>query len=91
MHEVFADRKYTSLKNLVSRNTAGAVITNHNEVLRQVNAFIHDEEFYSIDGVKIRLKADTICLHGDGEHALFFAQSINSFLIQKGITISAQV
>jgi UPF0271 protein len=91
MHEVFADRKYTSLKNLVPRNTAGAVINNHNEVLQQVEAFIQEEEFNSIDGIKIRLKADTICLHGDGEHALFFAQSINRFLIQKGITISAQV
>jgi UPF0271 protein len=88
-HEVFADRKYTSIKTLVSRQTQGAVITNHAEVLQQVEAFIQEKEFVSIDEKKIMLKADTICLHGDGAHAVAFAKSIHHFLTEKKIVIGA--
>lgn len=88
-HEVFADRKYTSTKTLVSRKTHGAVITNHTEVLQQVEAFIQEKEFESIDKKKIMLKADSICLHGDGEHAVAFAKSIHHFLTEKKIVIGA--
>lgn len=88
-HEVFADRKYTSIKTLVSRQTQGAVITNHAEVLQQVEAFIQEKEFESIDEKKIMLKADTICLHGDGAHAVAFAKSIHHFLTEKKIVIGA--
>jgi UPF0271 protein len=39
----------------------------------------------SIDGQIITLKADTVCLHGDGVHALELAKRLNNALIEKNI------
>jgi len=35
------------------------------------------------------VRADTVCLHGDGAHALAFAQRIHAELTQQGIAIRA--
>ena len=39
------------------------------------------------DGTEIPIRADTICIHGDGEHALEFARKIRQTLIEDGIEI----
>lgn len=36
---------------------------------------------------KVSLQADTICIHGDGPHAVDFAQQIHDTLKAKGISI----
>ena len=38
----------------------------------------------------VPVEAESICLHGDGAHAILFAREIKKQLEQKGITISAQ-
>ena len=43
----------------------------------------------SIDGKDIPIKADSICLHGDGEKAVIFAQRIHEELIREGIEITS--
>ena len=43
----------------------------------------------SISGKRISIKAETICIHGDGSHAIEFAQKIHHTLLQKGIIIKA--
>ena len=37
----------------------------------------------------VAIEADTICIHGDGEHALEFAAAINKKLTENGIRIKA--
>jgi UPF0271 protein len=41
------------------------------------------------DGVKVPIKADTICIHGDGANALEFAKTIREKLLKNGIEVSA--
>lgn len=64
MFESFADRRYDSAGFLVNRNMVGAVIENPQDVLAQVSNIL-DGHVETIDGVKIPVYSDTICVHGD--------------------------
>jgi UPF0271 protein len=43
----------------------------------------------SVDGVEVRLQADTICLHGDTPGAAELARSVRAALEQAGVEIAA--
>jgi UPF0271 protein len=36
---------------------------------------------------EVSLKAETVCIHGDGKHALEFARAINRKLIEEDVSI----
>lgn len=74
--EVFADRRYEDNGQLVSRKEADAVITDTDEALDQVIKMVTENKVISKNGKEIDLKADTICVHGDGAHALDFVSQI---------------
>ncbi|GBF75188.1 putative LamB/YcsF family protein [Paenibacillus sp. 598K] len=38
---------------------------------------------------EVEIQADTVCIHGDGEHALDFARTIREALEQAGVTVRA--
>ena len=38
-------------------------------------------------GETVSIKAETVCIHGDGANALEFARTINSELARNGISI----
>jgi UPF0271 protein len=78
--EVFADRTYQDDGSLTPRKQANALITNHRDAEQQVLQMILKKEVTSINGNKVSINADTICIHGDGEHAVSFAQQINQLL-----------
>jgi UPF0271 protein len=40
-------------------------------------------------GHDVAIRADTVCLHGDGAHALEFAQRLNAVLCEAGVTLQA--
>lgn len=65
MKEVFADRRYENDGTLTPRTQPNALLEDEGSVEKQVLRFLNE-------GI-----ADTICIHGDGEHALKFAQLIN--------------
>ncbi|MCM3140694.1 5-oxoprolinase subunit PxpA [Brevibacillus sp. MER 51] len=88
-HEVFADRTYQQDGTLTPRNQPNAMITDQQQSLQQVIRMVRDGLVLTQQGVDIPIQADTICIHGDGAHALEFAQSIREALSGAGITISA--
>lgn len=87
--EVFADRRYEDNGQLVSRKEADAVITDTDEALDQVIKMVTENKVISKNGKEIDLKADTICVHGDGAHALDFVSQIRKKLTKKGIDIQS--
>lgn len=87
--EVFADRRYEDNGQLVSRKEPDAVITNTDEALEQVLKMVMNNKVTSKNGKEIELKADTICVHGDGAHALEFVQQIREKLTKEGIDIQS--
>jgi UPF0271 protein len=87
--EVFSDRTYTDQGMLTPRNQPNAMIETAEQSVAQVLQIILQETLQSTTGREISIKADTVCIHGDGEHAVEFAQMINRALHQYNITISA--
>lgn len=88
-HEVFADRTYTDEGLLTSRSIPNALIDDEATSLNQIVQMIKAKSVTSTSGKIIPIQADTICIHGDGAHAVRFAQTIHQHLITTGITISA--
>ncbi|WP_083603615.1 5-oxoprolinase subunit PxpA [Psychrobacter sp. C 20.9] len=88
--EVFADRSYEKDGSLVSRSKDNALITDTQAAIDHVLQMITQGTVTSVCGEVVPVEAESICLHGDGEHAILFAQEIKKQLERKGITISAQ-
>jgi 5-oxoprolinase (ATP-hydrolysing) subunit A len=76
-NEVFADRAYQSDGSLTPRTQPHALISNAEEVIKQVVKFIKESKVTAVTGEDIFIKTDTICIHGDGEHAVEFAKAIH--------------
>ena len=87
--EVFADRSYQEDGSLTPRSKPGAMITDEAAAIRQVLSMVRDHQVTTLSGKVIPVKADTLCIHGDGEKALLFAQRIRQALQENGIEIAA--
>lgn len=76
--EVFADRAYTQDGLLADRRLEGAVLTDEHIVKRQIMHLIEGLPIETIEQKTIRLKAETICIHGDGSRALEVAKWVKA-------------
>jgi UPF0271 protein len=85
--EVFADRTYQPDGTLTPRKLPGALITEAERSLAQVLQMVEKGTVTALSGETISIRAETICIHGDGEHALDFAREINLALKQNKIKI----
>src|SRR5207248_10526526 len=63
--EAFADRRYRTDGSLLPRSEAGAVLTDPEEVARQVRSLVTPGEVVASDGSHVRIAFETLCLHGD--------------------------
>lgn len=88
-HEVFADRTYQSDGSLTPRQQANALITNDVEAVTQVIGMVKEGKVLSVDEKEVNIQADTICIHGDGEHAVRFAKKIHQALKESAIQIQS--
>ena len=80
LNEAFADRRYQSSGQLVSRETIGALIVDPRIAAAQAAALAHGEAIDTQNGGRIRVRADTICLHGDSPGALNIARAVHAAL-----------
>jgi len=87
--EVFADRTYQSDGSLTSRRQPDAMITDDQAAVQQVIRMVNEGKVLSRQNADITIQADTVCIHGDGAHALEFAQNINESLKQAGIVVQS--
>lgn len=86
-NEVFADRTYQDDGSLTPRKEANALIVNKEDSLQQVLQMVLKKEVTSIHGKTVPISCDTICVHGDGEHAVSFARQINQLLQKNQIDL----
>ena len=77
-NEVFADRTYQVDGTLTPRTQPNALITNKNAMVNQVIQMLNENKVTAVTGKQIFIKAETICIHGDGEHAVEFAKTIHT-------------
>jgi UPF0271 protein len=87
--EVFADRSYQDDGSLTPRQEVNSLIENDEQALQQSLQMIKEGYVTSFSGKKIAIEAQTICLHGDGPHALSFARRIREIFEKEGIQVQA--
>ena len=85
--EAFADRTYSADGSLTPRSSRDALITDAETAAKQAVKMVTSGTIVATDGTNITIKADTICIHGDGKHALEFAIAIRRRLLENGINI----
>ncbi|MGE4799352.1 5-oxoprolinase subunit PxpA [Yersinia hibernica] len=88
--EVFADRRYQGDGTLVPRSQPDALIESDDLALSQTLAMVQRHRVQARDGSWVPVQADTVCVHGDGAHALNFARRLRDSFQQENITITAQ-
>ncbi|MEO0618669.1 MAG: 5-oxoprolinase subunit PxpA [Pseudomonadota bacterium] len=86
--EVFADRAYNDDGSLVARGTEGAMIHDPDAAAANVLAMIEQQAITSINGVKIPVAIDTVCVHGDAPTAVAMARHLRRKLEDAGVTIT---
>ncbi|SHG27141.1 5-oxoprolinase subunit PxpA [Flagellimonas flava] len=69
-YEAFGDRNYNPDLSLVSRKSANALIEDPEIVLTHVLPIVKNDTVFTVDGKKVKLQAETLCIHGDTPSAL---------------------
>jgi len=75
--EVFADRTYQDDGSLTPRTQPNALIEDIDKATAQAIQMIKQQAVTTISGKTIPVIAQTICIHGDGKHAVEFAKAIH--------------
>jgi UPF0271 protein len=87
--EAFVDRRYRADGSLQPRRESGAVIEDTDQALAQALGIARDGVVDTVDGHSVQLHADTLCLHGDGAHAVLLASKLRKALDAAGLQIAA--
>jgi UPF0271 protein len=87
--EVFADRSYQADGTLTPRTDPHALIADERAMISQVLQMVQTGTVRALDGSRVTITADTVCLHGDGENAAKFAQVLRNELAAHGVTVQA--
>jgi UPF0271 protein len=85
--EVFADRTYQTDGSLTPRGEPNALIHDAEKSVAQVLQMIRAQTVTATGGEIVSIKAETVCIHGDGANAPEFAETINAKLAENGISI----
>lgn len=87
--EAFADRTYRRDGSLTPRVHADALIESEDAAVAQVRRMADEGRVRTTDGTDVAIRADTVCLHGDGAHAVAFARRLRRELEAAGVAVRA--
>ncbi|WP_315778858.1 MULTISPECIES: 5-oxoprolinase subunit PxpA [unclassified Bradyrhizobium] len=87
-HEVFADRAYDDNGLLVSRSKPGAVLHDPKQIADRVVRMIQDGAVVSVTGKVMKMRTDTVCIHGDTAGAVEIAREVRKALDVAGIRVA---
>ncbi|RAX44651.1 LamB/YcsF family protein [Arthrobacter sp. AQ5-06] len=87
--EAFADRAYNPDGTLVSRSQPGAVLENPELVAEHVLRMATESAVRAIDGSILKIRAESICVHGDSPAAVALATAVKSALGDAGVSIGS--
>ena len=87
--EAFADRAYLPDGALVPRSRPDAMIHDVAEAVARAIRMARDRRVRAVDGSDVTLRAETICIHGDGKDAALFAKELRLGLETAGVRVTA--
>ena len=89
VEEAFADRAYLPDGSLAPRSQPGAVVEDEELAVAQALMLVTEGRVRAVDGSLVAVRADTLCLHGDGIHAAAFAHRLREALTVAGVAVIA--
>ena len=78
LFEAFADRRYTPDGRLQSRKIETSVYHDTQQILDQAEQIISKQQIVSSDGSRIKIRADTLCVHGDNQESIEIVKSLRA-------------
>lgn len=85
--EAFADRAYQPDGQLVSRSEPGAVLHDPSAIAERVLAMVSTGEVTAVDGTRLAVTVETVCVHGDSPGAVQIAGAVRERLTAAGTEI----
>lgn len=85
--EAFADRGYLANGELAPREAPGGVISDVGAVLARAAGMVLDQLVVAVDGARVPLTVDTLCVHGDTPGAAELARRLRATLQAAGIVV----
>jgi UPF0271 protein len=85
--EAFADRGYMADGSLVPRDKPGAFIHDPNEAAARMLKLVKEGTIETPDGQTLKLKAHTICMHGDSAEAVEMAKVVKAIMEKNGVEV----
>jgi UPF0271 protein len=86
--EGFVDRAYQPDGRLVPRSEPGAVLDDVESIAERALRMVQDHYVVAIDGTRCIIRADSVCVHGDGPKAVAIVQAVRRAFDAAGITLS---
>lgn len=87
--EAFADRGYEPDGSLRARHHPDALLDDPDAAAAQALAIVRDHAVRAVDGSRVDVAADTICVHGDAPGAAARARAVRSALEAAGVDVRA--
>lgn len=89
--EAFVDRAYADAHALVPRDHPGALVTDPAAAATRAVELVRSGRVRCADGRDLVIRADTLCLHGDGANAVALAHAVRESLDAACIEVAAAV
>jgi len=87
--EAFADRAYRPDGRLVSRREPGAVLQDPAAIAERVATMVTSGQVTAIDGSRIKVSVESVCVHGDSPGAVQIATAVRDRLEAGGADVRA--
>ena len=89
VREGFADRGYTSAGTLVPRREPGALVHDPAVVAERAVRMAAHGEVVAVDGTRVRVDVESVCVHGDTPGAVELARAVRAALEAAGLIPTA--
>ena len=86
--EAFIDRAYLPDGQLVPRGEPGALLEDIEAIAERALRMVQDHYVVAIDGTRCIVRADSLCVHGDGPQPVAIVQAVRHRFESEGITLA---
>jgi UPF0271 protein len=88
VREAFIDRGYRADGTLVPRGEPGALIERPEQAADRAVAMVRERAIAAVDGSRVPIEADSLCVHGDGREAVPVLRAVRARLAAEGIGVA---
>ncbi|HEU5218243.1 MAG TPA: 5-oxoprolinase subunit PxpA [Gemmatimonadales bacterium] len=86
--EAFVDRAYQPDGQLVPRGMPGAVLEDVAAIAERALRMVQDKHVVAVDGTRCMVRADSLCVHGDGAKAVEIVRAVRQRFEAGGISLA---